>query len=84
MKGKKSSFSPAVSIFISGSFLWLSSLALPWPGICLITGWILAFSKPLQASSPKMLTILGFLEKDLLPITLLEFLINRSKTGAQL
>ena len=47
-------------------------------------GFIPALIKPLQASNPNLLTTFGSLEKALLPIISLVFLINKSKTGAQL
>ena len=69
---------------ILGNSLWLSTIAFPCPGICLITGKMPASIIPLHAESPREVTILGFAENDLSPIIECIILLLTSKHGAQL
>ena len=68
-------------LFIMGVNLWLSTLAKPWPGICLITVPILFEWKLFMQISPIFETILGSFENDLSPITELEPFNLKSRTG---
>ena len=64
-----------------GVNLWLSTLANPWPGICLITVPMLCEWKLLIQKSPIWETIFGFFENDLSPIIELEPFNLKSRTG---
>ena len=61
--------------------MWLSTLAKPWPGICLITVPILFEWNLLIQISPSLETIFGFPENDLSPIIELEPFDLKSRTG---
>ena len=76
--------------------MWLSTLAKPWPGICLITVPILfewnlliqispsletIFEFPENDLSPIFETIFGFFENDLSPIIELDPSNLKSRTG---
>ena len=61
--------------------MWLSTLANPCPGICLITVPIEFLWKSLIHKSPILETVFLFLEKDLSPIMLLAPFTLRSSIG---
>ena len=85
LKGKKSFFSKYLRFFlIVGVNLWLSTLAKPCPGICLIIVPILFRWKLSMQMSPIVETTLGFFENDLSPIIELEPFDLKSRTGTVL
>ena len=82
LKGLKSLFiSSLLLAFTIGNLKWLSDLDKPCPGICFITVPILFLEYKLMHKFPNLETVLGSVEKDLVPITLWLFFLLTSNTG---
>ena len=84
LNGKKSVFfKVSISVSTIGSSKWLSAIALPWPGICFITGKILLSRSALHVCIAKSTICSQLSPSALSPIIAWVFGVEISSKGTQ-